>query len=335
MMYLGRTDLAVELREGLEEFQGEAKTEKKQAEEKEGEGNVREQGCIEGVEVSTKVYAEEDITETVIHVKTKQGAEKLGKPEGTYITIESRSLECMDVSYHEPMMQILKKHLAVYLQGHFHVLIAGLGNRMVTPDALGPMVVENLCITRHLIQENVIAAKFMYSAISPGVMAQTGMETGELLRGMIKEIKPDILVVVDALAARSADRLNKTIQLSDTGIAPGSGVGNHRAAIMKETMGIPVIGIGVPTVISVPSIVDAAMDTMVNALGKSGMNQVLGELDENQRYALAKEMLTPQLAEMFVTPKNVDDAVKRISYTISEAFNQMLGLQPEVLAYIQ
>lgn len=324
MMHLGRTDLAVELREGLESAR----------EEIEKEGEIREEEGIPGVEVSTKTYEGEDITETVIRVVTKQGALKLGKPEGTYITIESRKLECMDISYHEPMMKILKAHLEHYLRGHFHVLIVGLGNRMVTPDALGPMVVDNLCITRHLIKENMLAAKFMYSAISPGVMAQTGMETGELLKGMLKEIKPDILVAVDALAARNADRLNKTIQLSDTGISPGSGVGNHRAAITKETMGIPVIGIGVPTVISVPSIVDAAMDSMVASLGRTGMNQVLNELSASERYALASEMLTPTLAEMFVTPKNVDDAVKRISYTISEAFNQMLGLEPEVLAYI-
>lgn len=311
MQYLGRTDLAVELREGMTENRS-----------------------IEGVVVSTKVHADQDITETVICVESEEGAKRLGKPIGTYITLESQQLECMDVSYHEPMMEILKKYLADYFKGHFHVLMVGLGNRQVTPDALGPMVVDNLCITRHLIQENMIAAKYMYSAISPGVMAQTGMEAVELLKGIIQNLKPDLLVAVDALAARNADRLNKTIQISDTGIAPGSGVGNHRAAITKETMGIPVIGLGVPTVISVPSIVDAAMDNMVNALGKTGMNQVLGELSDGERYALAKEMLTPQLAEMYVTPKNVDDAVKRISYTISEAFNEMLGLDPGVLAYI-
>ena len=309
MIYLGRTDLAVEIQQ-------------------------EQQEKIPGVDVSTKVHADDEITETIIRVETEDGAQRLGKPIGTYITIESRQLECLDQSYHEPMMKILMEHLKQYLKGHYHVLFVGLGNRMVTPDALGPMVVDNLCITRHLIAENMLAAKYMYSSIAPGVMSQTGMETGELLKGVIREVKPDILVAVDALAARSADRLNKTIQLSDTGIAPGSGVGNHRVAITAESMGIPVVGIGVPTVISVPSIVDAAMDTMVNALGKSGMNQVLFKMTDNERYALAKEMLTPELSEMFVTPKNVDDAVKRISYTISEAFNQMLGIDPEVLAYI-
>ena len=311
MQYLGRTDLAVELKEGMTENRS-----------------------IEGVVVTTKVHEDCDITETVIKVESQQGAEQLGKPMGTYITIESGQLECLDVSYHEPMTKILKEHLKQYFVGHYHILVVGLGNRQVTPDALGPMVVDNLCITRHLIKEDIIAAKFMYSAISPGVMAQTGMETGEILKGMIEKLKPDLLVVIDALAARNADRLNKTIQLSDTGISPGSGVGNHRVAITEETMGVPVIGLGVPTVIGVPAIIDEAMDTMVNALGKSGMDKILEELSEEERYALAKEMLNPTLAEMFVTPKNIDDAVKRISYTISEAFNQMLGLDSQVLAYI-
>lgn len=311
MRYLGRTDLALELQEGMTENRS-----------------------IEGVVVSTKVHEDSDITETVIQVESEEGAKQLGKPVGTYITIESRQLECLDVSYHEPMMKILGEHLRQYFKGHYHILVVGLGNRQVTPDALGPMVVDNLCITRHLIKEDLVAAKYMYSAISPGVMAQTGMETGEILQGMLKRLKPDLLVVIDALAARNADRLNKTIQLTDTGISPGSGVGNHRAAITEETMGVPVIGIGVPTVIGVPAIIDEAMDTMVNALGKAGMDKILEELSESERYALAKEMLNPTLAEMYVTPKNIDDAVKRISYTISEAFNQMLGLDPSILAYI-
>ena len=310
MQYIGRTDLALELQEGTEE-QGE-----------------------QGVTVMTKENAEEDIRETVIEITNAQGAARLGKPVGTYVTIESRQLACMDVSYHEPMMRRLVSYLQPHMRGKYHVLIVGLGNRMVTPDALGPMVVDNLCITRHLIREDLVAAKYMYSAIAPGVMAQTGMETGELLLGMIEKTRPDLVIAVDALAARSADRLNKTIQLTNTGIAPGSGVGNHRTPLTEETLGVPVIGLGVPTVISVPSIIDAALDTMVNALGKNGMDQVLMELNDTERYALAKEMLTPVLADMYVTPKNVDDAVKRISYTISEALNQMLGLDPAVLAYI-
>lgn len=310
MQYIGRTDLAVELQEGVK----------------------REDD--RGVNVVTKESVEEDIRETVIEVTNEEGAARIGKPVGTYITIESRQLACMDVSYHEPMMRRLMSYLEPYMRGKYHVMIVGLGNRMVTPDALGPMVVDHLCITRHLIKEDLIAAKYMYSAIAPGVMAQTGMETGELLQGMIEKTKPDLVIAVDALAARSADRLNKTIQLTDTGITPGSGVGNHRAALTERTLGVPVIGLGVPTVISVPSIIDAALDTMVHTLGKNGMAQILMELSDQERYALSKEMVTPALADMYVTPKNVDDAVGRISYTISEALNQMLGLDPAVLAYI-
>lgn len=310
-MGLGRTDLAVELKE-----------------------DVEEQLLGQGVSVSTKQYDNTGIMETVIRVENEMGSKTLGKAIGTYITIESNEMECMDTSYHVPMMEILQQHLRESLKGYRHVLFVGLGNRMVTPDALGPLVVDNLCITRHLIMEKLLDANYMYSSLAPGVMAQTGMETSSLLKGVVEAEKPDVIVAIDALAARNVNRLNKTIQLSDTGISPGSGVGNHRAAINQESLGVPVIAIGVPTVISVPAIVDEAMDSILNQLGKTGMKEALSSFSDKERYDLAKEMLTPELAEMFVTPKNVDDAVKRISYTISEAFNQLLGLDDEILAYI-
>ncbi len=310
-MGLGRTDLAVELRE-----------------------DVEEQMLQNGITVFTKIHEKEHITETVIRVENEEGAKALGKPVGTYITIESDELACLDTSFHEPMSKVLKSYMQDYLKDYRHVLFVGLGNREVTPDALGPLVVDNLCITRHLILEGLLEADYMYSSLAPGVMAQTGMETSGLLLGIVKEQKPDIIVVIDALAARNANRLNKTIQLSDTGIAPGSGVGNHRAAINEESLGVPVIAIGVPTVISVPAIVDEAMDSILNQLGKTGMSEALESFSDKERYDLAKEMLTPELGDMFVTPKNVDDAVKRISYTISEAFNQMLGIDDDLLAYI-
>lgn len=201
-------------------------------------------------------------------------------------------------------------------------MVAGLGNREVTPDALGPFVIDNLYVTRHLLQEGIISKSVEISAIAPGVMAQTGMESVTILKALVKEIKPELLIVIDALAARESDRLNKTIQLADTGITPGSGVGNHRNAINKESVGIPVLAIGVPTVIAVPTIVNDAMDVMVSAIGKQATKNVLKKFNEEERYQLACEMVTPYLEDMFVTPKDIDEAVKRISYTISEAINQ-------------
>ena len=163
------------------------------------------------------------------------------------------------------------------------------------------------------------------SGIVPGVMAQTGMESGEIVRGVIEETKPDIVIVVDALAARSVKRLNRTIQITDTGINPGSGVGNHRHAINKESMGIPVIAIGIPTVVDAATIVSDTMSDLIGAMRESAQLKSVGNglagLDEIEKHELARELLSPHLNAMFVTPKDIDEAVKRLSYTISEGLN--------------
>ena len=196
--------------------------------------------------------------------------------------------------------------LAEYLRKLLHteeersILVVGLGNREVTPDALGPEAVGNLLITRHVIREYGRAAfkaeqVHRVSGLVPGVMAQTGMETLEIVRGVAQETKPDVIVVIDALAARSTRRLNRTIQLSDAGIQPGSGVGNHRNSLSRETLGVPVVAIGVPTVVDAATIVyDATGD---------------------------REKIAPNLHGMFVTPKDIDETVKSLSFTISEALN--------------
>ncbi len=300
MLSMQRTDLAVELREDL---------------------NTQE--MIPGVHVSTRINRDNDMKETRIVIDSKEGADRLGKSMGTYITIESEELRCSDEDYHEPMSDSLYRHLKKMLGGKRKILVAGLGNRGVTPDALGPFVVDNLYVTRHLVKEDILACPYEISAVAPGVMAQTGMESQEILQGVIAQIHPEALVVIDALAAGNSNRLNKTIQLADTGIAPGSGVGNHRKAITEETMGIKVIAIGVPTVISVPAIVDDAMDVMLEAFGRNGTRQAMETFTEEERYQLACEMVEPYLVNMFVTPKNVDEAIKRISFTISEAINRL------------
>ena len=194
----------------------------------------------------------------------------------------------------------------------------------MTPDALGPFVIDNLYVTRHLLKEGILSQSVEMSAIAPGVMAQTGMEAVTVLKALVDEIRPELLIVIDALAARESDRLNKTIQLADTGITPGSGVGNHRQAINEQSIGIPVLAIGVPTVIAVPTIVNDAMDVLVDAIGKQSAKNVLKKFNEEERYQLACEMVTPYLEDMFVTPKDIDEAVKRISYTISEAIHGAL-----------
>lgn len=295
----GRTDLAVEMKE-----------------------DIQSDEPIMGVHVMTKNHGDTDIKEVRIVVENEQGEKNLGKPVGTYITLESDRLREHDEGFHEPMMEVLAKELRQFIGNKRKIMVAGLGNREVTPDALGPFVIDNLYVTRHLLKEGIIHESVEISAIAPGVMAQTGMESLTILKALVDEIKPELLIVIDALAARESDRLNKTIQLADTGITPGSGVGNHRNAINEENLGIPVLAIGVPTVIAVPTIVNDAMDVMINAIGRQSTKNVLKKFNDEERYQLACEMVTPYLENMFVTPKDIDEAVKRISYTISEAINQ-------------
>ncbi len=294
----GRTDLAVEMKE-----------------------DIQSDEPISGVHVMTRNNGDTDIKEVRIVVENEQGANNLGKPIGTYITLESEDLRREDESFHQPMMEVLAKHLRQFIGTKTKIMVAGLGNRDVTPDALGPLVIDNLYVTRHLLSEGIITRSVELSAIAPGVMAQTGMESVTILKALVDEIKPELVIVIDALAARDSDRLNKTIQLADTGITPGSGVGNHRNAINKESIGVPVLAIGVPTVISVPTIVNDAMDKLVETIGKQTTKHVLKKFNEEERYQLACEMVSPYLEKMFVTPKDIDQAVKRISYTISEAIN--------------
>lgn len=281
-----RTDLAVELTENLKETEVE-----------------------DGI--SMEINQQGKLKETVIRIKNKKGEKSLGKPCGCYITLEGEDLSGFDESYHENLTQMLCHRLKKMLEPYEHVLVAGLGNQDVTADSLGPLVIKNLYLTRHLKREGLVEHVKTVSAISPGVMAQTGMETGEILSSLVKEIKPDVIVAIDALAARNSLRLNKTIQISDTGIAPGSGVGNHRKEITEKSMGVKVIAIGVPTVISVPTIVNDVLSPF---------------LKEGEKLNLS-DSLNTELAGMFVTPKNVDEAVKKISYTISEALNQVVAVK--------
>ena len=244
------------------------------------------------------------IKETKIIIKNKKGEISLGKPKGSYITIEAKNLSSNDGSFHKEMSEALFLNLKEMLGKRKKILIAGLGNANVTADSLGPKVVNNLCITRHLEREGIGEYQYELSAIAPGVMAQTGIETSEILESLAAKIRPDVLIAIDALAARSSSRLNKTIQISDTGISPGSGVGNHRSEITEHTIGVPVFAIGVPTVISVPAIIH-------DLFGRRSLEKEYENMDE-------------EFISMHVTPKNIDESMKRISYTISEGINHLL-----------
>lgn len=259
---------------------------------------------IHGVEVEESCDEERDVRLTRVKIVSERGAREMGKSRGTYLTLEAPGLASPDEDYHREVSEMIADLLRELTGTAESVLVAGLGNRDVTPDALGPQAVSNLMITRHLIREYGREMMGMdgccvVSGIVPGVMAQTGMETSEILQGIIEETRPDLLIVIDALAARSTRRLGRTVQITDTGIQPGSGVGNHRGSLTKESLGIPVIAIGVPTVVEASAIV---YDAQGNC-----------------------EKMPPHLNGMFVTPKNIDEMIKQLSFTLSEALNMVFS----------
>lgn len=271
---------------------------------------------IRGVEIQEEYDEEKDVRTTVVKIVTENGAKAMGRPQGTYITIEAPDLSEPDEDYHREISEEISKHLKqlIDLKKEKSILVVGLGNAGITADALGPHVVENLRMTRHIIREyglRGITHEKMHrvSGIVPGVMAQTGMETAEIIQGVVAETKPDVVIAIDALAARSVRRLNRTIQITDTGIHPGSGVGNHRNGLTEENLQVKVIGIGVPTVVDAATIV---LDSMAH---------LLDALEEAEQKEFLEEMIAPNLYSMFVTPKDVDETVKYLSFTISEGLN--------------
>ncbi len=292
---------------------------------------------VQGVSLKEDYDEEREIKVTTVRIETENGAKVMKKPVGTYITMEAPNMAVPDEDYHDEISKELAKFLARFIKKDkedYSILVVGLGNRKVTPDALGPYVVDNLNITRHIVKEYGKYAMGeedvrLVSAIVPGVMAQTGMETVEIIKGIVRETKPDMMIAVDALAARSSKRLNRTIQITDTGINPGSGVGNHRNAITEDTVGIPVLAIGVPTVVDAATIVNDTMENLILALESSetlrGVGVVMQGYNAAEKYELVKELISPHLNGLFVTPKDIDETVKRISYTISEALNMLFS----------
>ena len=302
---------------------------------------------VSGVVLEEEYDEEKEIKITTVRIETENGAKAMGKPVGTYLTLEAPNMAAADEGYHREISETLAGFLEKYMKDTeenqekgYSVLVVGLGNREVTPDALGPYVVDQLNVTRHIVQEYGRYAvgkggSRIVSAIVPGVMAQTGMESAEIIRGIVNETTPDLIMVIDALAARSTKRLNRTIQISDAGIYPGAGVGNHRSEITKDTMGIPVIAIGVPTVVDAATIVNDTMENFITALETSetlkGVGVVLQGYNSAEKYELVKELIAPHLNGMFVTPKDIDDTVRRIGYTISEAMNMLFAGKEKIM----
>jgi len=281
---------------------------------------------VSGVSVEEFYDEEKEIRITEVKILTENGAKTMRKPIGTYITMEMPNLVISDEEYHHIVAEELAKYVGNILnmkKEEYTALVVGLGNRDVTPDALGPHTIECLNVTRHIVREYGKYAlgedaMQMVSAIAPGVMAQTGMESFEIIKGISEIVQPDVVIVVDALAARNTKRLNRTIQIADTGIHPGSGVGNHRNEISKETLGVPVIAIGVPTVVDAATIV---RDTMEN---------LISTLDSDDKYEMMQDLISPHLYGMFVTPKDIDESIECLGATIAEGLNILFTKSVEV-----
>ena len=256
---------------------------------------------IRGVEIQEDYDEEKDVRTTVVRIVTENGAKAMGRPQGTYITIEAPDLSVPDEDYHREISEEISKHLKqlIDLKKEKSILVVGLGNAGITADALGPHVVENLRMTRHIIREYGLR----------GIDHEKMHRVSGIVPGVVAETKPDVVIAIDALAARSVRRLNRTIQITDTGIHPGSGVGNHRNGLTEENLQVKVIGIGVPTVVDAATIVHDSMAHLLDAL------------EEAEQKEFLEEMIAPNLYSMFVTPKDVDETVKYLSFTISEGLN--------------
>lgn len=301
-------------------------------------------GEISGVSLKEWSHERSNIKLTEVKILDQKGAKAMGKAIGTYITLEADHLSVKDEDYHREVsqelaaqIQLLVSHIKISHENP-SILVVGLGNPSVTPDALGPKVLNNLQVTRQLqVQygDDFCSRKDLpvISGIIPGVMAQTGMESAEILKGIIKETHPDFLIVIDALAARTVRRLGTTIQLTDTGIHPGSGVGNHRSSLTQESLGIPVLAIGVPTVVGAAAIVHDTVSTMIKALSQNaqtkGMGDFVEDMNPDEQYELIRELLEPEFGSLYVTPPDIDETVTRLSFTISEGMHLAFFHQEE------
>ena len=311
-MYNFRTDLAVERRDLY-----------KKANKIEDE--------VAGVE-SEEENISEKIRVTRVKITNEQGEQAIGKKKGNYITIDIQKMDIITEEEKEKAAEVLANEIKQLVQNKVQnkedILIVGLGNEEVTPDALGPNVVKNVEVTRHIINylpQYIDENARPVSAIAPGVLGTTGIETLEIIKGVVDNIKPKLLIVIDALASRSIERISSTIQLSDTGIVPGGGVGNARKELTEETLGIPVIAIGIPTVVETAVVVNDALDLFIEKLQQEAKsNEYLNKLKEEDNYEEIKEALLPKDFNFIVTPKEIDNLILNMSEIVASGINLSL-----------
>jgi len=271
---------------------------------------------------------------TTVRVTSEEAGQRLGKMPGTYITIETPDLLNKNRLMQEKVSGVLAAELAklLTLPPQAGVFVVGLGNWNATPDSLGPLVVDRMLITRHLagyVPQELTNQLRSVCAIAPGVLGITGIETSEIVRGIVERVKPAVVIAIDALAARSIERIGTTIQITDTGIHPGSGVGNKRTGITRETLGIPVIALGIPTVVHAATVANDTIDLLLNEFRQENrFLDVLRSMEADNKRALINEVLSPAVGDLMVTPKEIDLLLNEVSRLVAGGIN--LALHPGV-----
>lgn len=286
---------------------------------------------IDGIEAE-EIEENEKIKITKVKVTNQNGADSIGKPIGNYITIDIKKLKVATNEDIQKAADVLSRELKSLIDKHSvaidEILIVGLGNQYVTPDSLGPKVIADIDVTRHILKympEVLDPNTRSVSAISPGVLGTTGIETLEILKGIVDNTKPKLLIIIDALASKSIERISSTIQLADTGITPGAGVGNTRKEISQETLGIPVIAIGIPTVVEAATIAADSIDLFIEKLqNEAKSNEYLNNLKEQDKYSEIKEALMPGDYNFIVTPKEIDELIENMKDVVARGINMSL-----------
>ena len=284
---------------------------------------VTEGSSISGVRMENASLG--DFSRNIVTIETDEAARHLQKAKGRYITFHTRPLKTLDAASVGEFARLIAGSLKHLLPPEGDILIVGLGNRRITSDALGSRVADTVLVTRHLkgvLPSSLFGRLRGVCALSPGVLGVTGMETKDIVRGAVMHAKPAAVIAVDALAARECSRIGTTVQLSDTGIQPGSGVGNHRQGLTKETLGVPVISMGVPLVVYTSVIVRDALQLILNNIEESE--------DEKEAMAdsLSRKITAEELGEMVVTPREIDELVASLSNLLALSLNT--ALQPRL-----
>ena len=282
---------------------------------------------IDGIE--TNIREEGNVKITEVKVVNENGANSIGKPIGSYITIDIKKLKIATdeeiENYGNVLANELRKLIDMHSAKQDEILVVGLGNIYVTPDSLGPKVINEIDVTRHILKympDALEEGTRSVSAISPGVLGTTGMETLEIITGIVENVKPKLIIVIDALASRSMDRISSSIQLADTGIVPGAGVGNTRKELSQSTLNIPVIALGIPTVVESAVLVNDCLDLFIEKLqNEAKSNDYLNQLKEKDNYEEIKEALIPNDYNMIVTPKEIDELIENMKDVVARGIN--------------